>query len=171
MHINHRVKRTSLCDSVHSLRDSSSSVQTWPYLWAHLITVHCGNWTCSQYDSRSSGSTTRLSGYRENAGNRWETDLIMFSFFPISILWKVCSQPLSSFRNHSSDSISPPLRSLGVCVWVSLSLLCAVHRPPKCSVTFTPVQECLCLFMRSTKISCCWTKDQKKTGDVLLPLL
>lgn len=37
---------------------------------------------------------TPLSECRENASNRWETDLIMFLFFPISILWKV-SVPVS----------------------------------------------------------------------------
>lgn len=157
-----------VCNPIHALRHCS--FQTWPYLTYHLIIVQCGNGTCSQYDSRGSGSTTRLSGYRENAGNRWETDLIMFSFFPISILWKVCSQPFSSFENHSYNCSSPPLCSPRACVWVSLSLLCAADRPPKRFVTFAPVQECLCLFMRSTKLSCCWTRDQKKTGDVLLPL-
>lgn len=84
----------------------------------------------------------------------------MFSFFPISILWKVCSQPRSSFRNHRLQLPLPSTRfTQGLSV--SLSLLCTVDRPPKYFVTFRPVQECLCLFMRATKISCCWTRDQK----------
>lgn len=108
-----------VCNPIHALRHCS--FQTWPYLTYHLIIVQCGNGTCSQYDSRGSGSTTRLSGYRENTGNRWETDLIMFSFFPISILWKVCSQPFSSFKNHSYNCSSPPLFTQGLCVGLSFS--------------------------------------------------
>lgn len=92
---------------------------------------------------------TRLSVCRENAGNHWETDLIMFSFFPISILWKVCSQSLLQLLNHSATSpfIPKPFFS---CFLVGQSRA----RPPTLSVTFRVFQKCLCLFMCWNKISC-----------------
>jgi len=76
--------------------------------------VESGSFT--SYGPPALGSPTLLSGYRENASDRRETDLIMFSFSPpplppalplfplfplfpsqFSVPWKVCSPSLQLF--------------------------------------------------------------------------
>ncbi len=84
---------------------------------------------------------TCLSVYRANASNRWETDLIMFSFF----------FPQFPFSGRFVLSSFKPQRYIS---FHTQTFGRSRARPPRLSVTFQVFQKCCCLFMCRTKISC-----------------
>lgn len=112
---------------------------------------------------------TRLSVYRENASNRWETDLIMFSFFSnfhsleglFSVSLDLKPQRYISLHSHTFPFFPPVGRGRA--------------RPPRLSVTFRvfPKNACVCL-CAETKSAVVplqvWSGEIRKTDDGLFQL-
>lgn len=115
----------------------------------HLSTQYHNMWEEDILQQLPVGSwfMTRLSVYRENVSNHWESVWIMFSFFSnFHSVERYFS--VSPALNHSATSPFIPKQ------FFFFSLGCQA-RPPRLSVTFRVFQKCFILFMCWTRISCC----------------